>query len=406
MKNFSTNKFSGLLLSVGLACLLYSCNKNDGLTPEEKSIEPVLIEQVDYDPKLEAVAKALAASMGEESVRTLIKTEAQKKFDGDYDVLYQHIDKKSVSGKSFASIMAQNAQKANVASRTMPFNELTSQIPLLNISVPVNIDKWNTSSFEPLVVVQSNVKDESKLKYEKAFDKNGNIHWLDAQKAPDFPVIVVGLSERIEIVNGVLSLKKGIIDNLDSPVLNYVKDGGDSGGGGGGGSTPPPPTGCRYADNAYLYLTGISSPDISVYESWARGVPEITYRVFAPSNGNFSSLGEIRAEHQMQPPSRSSVSDNNWWNPNRTIVYWNPASYGQTFVFSFLEIDDSGDPMTANISSSFKTPDGSTVNLSTNFSYKSNDDLIGTMAIDKCANPPVNYDYYDISQNFNIRLGN
>ena len=96
-----------------------------------------------------------------------------------------------------------------------------------------------------------NVKDESKLKLIKAYDKTGKVHWLDAQKAPNFPVVIVGFNERNEIVNGKVIMKKGLIlgtekSNADTPIVNYIQpdEGGGSGGTGGGG--------CSYADNQYL----------------------------------------------------------------------------------------------------------------------------------------------------------
>ena len=151
----------------------------------------------------------------------------------------------------------------------------------------------------------------------------------------------------------------------------------------------------------------MSSSDISRYESWARGAPEITMRVFAPNNNNFSSIGEICAVHEMEPGSRSDINDNNWWNINQSIVYWNPNTFGLTFVFVFLEIDGGGDSQTATISDSFKRSDGTTFSASTTYTYKDEDELIGTKAIDKCASPPQgNGTYYDISPYFNIKLGN
>ncbi|MET3129626.1 hypothetical protein ABID42_004752 [Arcicella rosea] len=341
MKNFSTNKFSSILLSVSIACLLYSCDKNDSFAPEEKSIEPVLIEQVDYDPKLEAVAKALAASMGEESVRTLIKTEALKKFDGDYDVLYQNIGEKAVSGKSFSSIIAQNAQKVNIASRTMPFNELTSQIPLLNISVPVNIAKWNTSSFEPLVVVTPKIKDETKLTRVKAFDKAGNIHWLDAKKAPNYPVVVVGQNERLEISNtGEFKAKKGLLYNFDSAIsLNSTDeslDDGTGGNGGGGGSGGGQCSGSMPYSTG-VYLLGYNSGNISAIESWFNGDPEIrmTCAYTNQSNNSVNIFGQTTGN--LHNPDRSWV-DAKWWNLNDYLFYWQ-SSIGDAVSFVLWEED-------------------------------------------------------------------
>jgi hypothetical protein len=63
-----------IILTVG--GILSGCNQN----PEPTSLETT---NVISDPKLDAVAKSLAASLADPTVRTLIKTEAMKKFDGD-----------------------------------------------------------------------------------------------------------------------------------------------------------------------------------------------------------------------------------------------------------------------------------------------------------------------------------
>lgn len=209
------------------------------------------------------------------------------------------------------------------------------------------------------------------------------------------------------MANGKVELKKGLVfanNGEDKKQVELYQDI-DGGGGGGSGGIG---CGCSYADNQYLYLKGMSSSDISRYESWARGLPEITMRVFALNNNNFSSIGEICAVHEMEPGSRSDINDNNWWNINQSIVNWNPNTFGLTFVFVFLEIDGGGSSQTATISDSFKRPDGTTVSASTTCTCKDEDELIGTKAVDKCSSPPPqgNGTYYDISPYFNIKLGN
>jgi Protein of unknown function (DUF3103) len=290
-------------------------------------------------------------------------------------------------------------------------------MPLLNISVPVNIEKWNTGSFEPLVVVQSNIKDESKLKLIKAFDKHGKIHMLDAQKAPDFPVVVVGFNERNEVVGGKVTMKKGLVlpksegDKMQTENYEVIYDGGGEGGGGtgtGGGGTGG---GCTYGDNQWLYLKGMSSPDISQYESWWKGAPEITMQVFTPgSETNFTSLGKIRQIDEMEPGSRSDINNNNWWGVNYSVVYWNTSTIAKTLAFHFYEVDGGIPTTEINIGGSFKVNIPGIGEVSRTLGIKVNindaDDEIGQMLVDKCGPAPQANNGYDVGSAFNFRLGN
>ena len=337
MKNLRTTKIAGLFLSIGFACLLSSCDKNDGVvSPESEPVGIISAEQVQYDPQMEAIAKALAASMGEESVRTLIKTEALKKFDGDYDILYQKIGNQNVGGKTLSTLLNENSQKGNEKSRTLPISQFAVQMPLLNIGVPVNAEKWNTSNFEPLVVISpsSVVKDETKLTLVKAYDKAGKVHWLDAKKAPDFPVVVVGLNERVEILaNGIASIKKGLIftnNGEDKKQVELYEDP-DGGGGGGGGGT------CTAPYFSGIVLKGYNSGNISAIESWFNGGPEIRMTcAYANQNGNSVNIfGETQGN--LHNPDRSWVN-NTWWDLNDYLFNWQ-SSYGDLVTFVLWEED-------------------------------------------------------------------
>ncbi len=66
----------------------------------------------------------------------------------------------------------------------------------MQISVPVNIDKWEDGYIPVVVFVDSNF-DERKTKYVQGFNENGDIVWVDAVNVPDMPVIVVGFNERM-----------------------------------------------------------------------------------------------------------------------------------------------------------------------------------------------------------------
>ena len=150
---FSKRSMLACMIAGGML-LLNSCDDKSNLEPSPKRVITPTLGEIINSNELDEIAKALAASMGDESVRTLIKTEALRKFDGDFDILYQSIKERQVGGNTLNAVLNENGRKDG-ASRTVPIAQLAAQIPLLNISVPVNIEKWNTGSFEPLVVVQS-----------------------------------------------------------------------------------------------------------------------------------------------------------------------------------------------------------------------------------------------------------
>lgn len=330
---FSKHSMLACMIAGGMLSL-NSCDDKSNLEPSPKSVVTPTLGEIINVNELDEIAKALAASMGDESVRALIKTEALKKFDGDFDILYQKIGDQNVGGKTLNAVLNENGRK-NGASRTVPIAQLAAQMPLLNISVPVNIEKWNTGSFEPLVVIASSIKDDEKLKLIKAYDKNGKVYMLDAQKAPDYPVIVVGLNERTTFKNGKVVLRTDLIfpKKPSSARGNneIIYDGGGSGDGGGGGGT------CTALYSSGIVLKGYKSGNISAIESWFNGGPEIRMTcASSDQNGNSVNIfGQTQGNYHN--PDRSWV-DNTWWDLNDYLFNWQQY-YGDMVTFVLWEED-------------------------------------------------------------------
>lgn len=121
MKNLCMTKIAGLFLSIGFVWLLSSCGKNnESVSPASEPVELTTLKDGEYDPMLEEVAKAVAGSLNEVSMRIFIKDEALKKFDGDYDILYRNVQNKIVNGQSVKSIFSTSAR--NNASREIPLD--------------------------------------------------------------------------------------------------------------------------------------------------------------------------------------------------------------------------------------------------------------------------------------------
>lgn len=388
-----------LMLLAMSVIYITGCEKED-LNAVEQSLDPIEaapglaggdqdVILTSRDKVLDNVAKRLARSLEKEEVRAFIKSEALKKFDGDFDILYSNVKNKSITGSKFSEHLNQAAKTGE------DVNQLAARVPLLNIAVPVNIDKWNTENFIPLVAIAHSSLDEKTTELIKAYDSKGNIHWLNAKEAPDYPVVVVGLNERAEVdedgnllkVNNYPSVNSRMEEeSLESGDDQYLIDDGGSGGGGGstGGSTGST-TDCR-VDKKYEWLTGMEFADVSYYEAWARGAPEVRLIVKSPEH-NFDGPNDQTGIYigDFKPSNRSDVNGKRW-DLNSDLFPWDKDLNGLTTGFYFYEIDEGGSGQTINLSLTYKLPGGGTATAKTDLKIGSSDDHIGlkTVNFDTC----------------------
>jgi hypothetical protein len=156
-------------------------------------------------------AKTLAKAVYDESVRELIKKEALKRFDGDYDVLFQMVkDRKTKDGKTLQEYFS------SFDDSPQRFRGITEDLPLLTIFVPTffSAEKWNTATQIPIVAVRD---EENRL---MAFNKDGESVELSPTEEPNIPILVVKLNDRVTIkspgsksVGGRLSAENFIFNN-------------------------------------------------------------------------------------------------------------------------------------------------------------------------------------------------
>lgn len=347
--------------------------------------------QVQTNQELAAVAKALARTLGADATaRQQLKAEALKKFDGDYDVLYQPF---TAEHSAFGQRVADAVASAGPTGLTIP--GLLERIPMLNLSVPVNIEKWDAATYAPLVIFIPAGFNERTTKQVKAYDQVGNEHWLDAKQAPAFPVVVVGPSERV--TGTVASAKSassqpatlkpqgtntsGIIDNPSTEVEPTV-DG--SGGGGGGGYTPlgTTSTGCR-TDKQIEYLRSMHMEDVSEYESWFLGAPEIRLQIKGPLGGN----GGTTLYSAYFTMSRSDIEDT--WFTNAQLYYWDKSVTADAVSYYWLEQDGGSiGTVTFGLEYTYSGVKGTT---SVSFPIGSDDDEIGYKAMNFDFCPSIGY---------------
>lgn len=133
------------------------CSKNQVTDPAmEISDEPITYDQEDIEAyhnalakgnmdfineiRLKCFAKALAKELQDPNVCRLLKEGIGKKFDGDYNVLLR--DRK-IGGRGVLRDLVMNRLAGMKA--LIRIDEI-EEVPLLQISCPVNFDKWDEYS--------------------------------------------------------------------------------------------------------------------------------------------------------------------------------------------------------------------------------------------------------------------
>ncbi len=214
-----------------------SCQKDDlknaSLTHSELSgsdlsnLYSLQADKSDYDKNIRKFAKAFAKAMTNEDLRKLVKEEALLKVDGDYNIIWKDFKQKKLNSKGIETdlleVIADNSEdivgkKADIKEKKEEIEKFGSSNKMLQISVPVNCEKWDYKSFEPVVVFLTSDYREVQEEIE-AYNSKGDIIKLNNRIIPEMPVIVVSLSERTD--------KEGNITNprLQLKIAQIIEDG-------------------------------------------------------------------------------------------------------------------------------------------------------------------------------------
>ncbi len=183
---------SAILLSSIIAC------KKDHLSSEsnqQQTEQNLLDSKSVYKQEFsKAFAKALASNP---ELRAFIKNEALKKFDQDYDILYQMVKDEVIGDKKFKDIIAEQYEKKE------NLNELDRLYPTLTIFVPklpmdsFSAEKWDTKTEIPQVAYTLNTTANVPIVNEK-----GEEYILEAKYIPSFPVVVIKENEVVKVSSG------------------------------------------------------------------------------------------------------------------------------------------------------------------------------------------------------------
>ena len=211
-----------MMKNVVLVFLVYlsvaSCNES--LNDIDKNVvSATFLEQSESNLILkQKFSSALVKVLGQnEEVRSLIKEEALKQIDFDYDVLYCLIkDKQLKNGVTLEEYLEKYLTSDELKC-------IHKQLPTLTLFVPTlpensfSVHSWNTIDELPAVAVKVSDNNDVKIYY-----GNGETEVFPADIIPGFPVVVVKENERI-VRNGEI-LSKTVSENIEETNLIFVDE--------------------------------------------------------------------------------------------------------------------------------------------------------------------------------------
>ncbi len=190
-----------------------ACEKEELNTLGDSGTENTNDVKVEYDLTSELkkdFAIALAAAVKESKpLRSLIKEEALKMFDNDYDILYHMIKHTQLSdGKTFRDVLLDHYENKDRLS------QIESSSPKLTIFVPqlpedsFSATSWDIENEIPKVAIRMYTTNHVPI-----FDSEGEEFVLKGGIVPGFPVLVIKENERVIVedqdVDGKMGIAKG-----------------------------------------------------------------------------------------------------------------------------------------------------------------------------------------------------
>jgi hypothetical protein len=173
-----------------LMVFAYSCTK-EVTTPPQKELEDLKISA--QNESIKTFAKIVAQGIENVEFRKFLKKEALKQFDGEFNVLYQFVKDNKIAEKTVNDFLFSSSK-----SNDSDINLILQNVPNIQIAIPVNIDNWNVENYIPYVLSLPVDFDDSKELELVAFRNDGSSITLNSKTPPDFPVIVVSKSQRVD----------------------------------------------------------------------------------------------------------------------------------------------------------------------------------------------------------------
>lgn len=174
--------------------LFEGCKKEEAITTSTPSKTSAFQQSNVY---IQRYALCVAELLENDEVRAVIKEEALKKFDGDYDILASVLQEKELSnGLTIGELLLDKLDKFGVGVDYL--NNINETIPNLQVSVPVNCENWDVDAFIPAVVPVDVDFDDKANQAIIGYDNMGKPCSFSLKEDPTVPVVVVSVSERID----------------------------------------------------------------------------------------------------------------------------------------------------------------------------------------------------------------
>lgn len=204
--------FVCLVLSVILFCM-FSCEETglvDGFS--NSTTNTISKDQLKTQFGF-ALAKVLA---DDKDVREIVKNEALKQINYDYDVLYLLIkNRKNRMGSTVAELLSNFISADSLAIITDLLPNLTIFVPKLPEDA-FSAEIWDTSNMIPKVAIRLDSSNDVPI-----LNKTGKERVLVSNEIPLFPVVVVKENERI-ITNSSTMTRQGVNDELGKSGLTFL----------------------------------------------------------------------------------------------------------------------------------------------------------------------------------------
>ena len=224
------NLFSKIGLGIIAICLVVSCsqdelsmNNNELLSEIPQSLQPY----VDHDNQLLPFAKALYNAMNASpALRKIIKNESLKKFNKEYEILYQFIkDERVENGLSVRELLLKYFNNAEILSA------IEAKHPTLTIHIPIlpaetfSAEIWNTNKQVPAVAIHSSIGLDPIIVSEKGkYAKNSDEFKIKTGHVPGFPVIVLKDNQRVVVSNNTSSKYSSLNNRNSDYVFDFIDD--------------------------------------------------------------------------------------------------------------------------------------------------------------------------------------
>jgi hypothetical protein len=346
-------KISILCVMFILTSLFYACSENSDEIIQDQNVingdevllvpttatlvnEKSVVQSEDTEVvEAEEFAKLLASAINGKDVRKFLKEEANKKFDGDFDILVSKVLDSKIGQLTFKNRIEQSSSFG--ASKGKEVFEKAIKNPKLNISVPIQIENWNESKQQLLVAVAVGYID-GETKFVKAFDSKGRSYLIVAGIEPNVPVIVVGNNERMDYQEEVANNEKSTRISGHSERLLFVR-----------------------------------CPDVNAIEGWLLGAPELRFSLVVYNNTESAAFQAATTNINF------SSRDQAWAGKSPKYVFFNwyfADEHGPDYYIQSAEIDDTGATHKFTVGVSGGVKDKVTGSISYELTYKNGDEIL------------------------------